>query len=75
MGLSIYLEVKIIFRSIEHIDPPKQKTPMPRTCLIVLINKCGGLTQAVGLNSSWFDLLKLASCVIPQYQAMVMELW
>ena len=33
MGMCIYLEVKLIFRSIEHIDQPKQKP-----CLI-LVNK------------------------------------
>ena len=34
MGMCFYLEIKLIFRSIEHIDQPKQK-PL---CLI-LVNK------------------------------------
>ena len=34
MGMCIYLDVKLIFRSIEHIDQPKQKH-----LSLVLVNK------------------------------------
>ena len=54
MGICIYLEVKLIFRSMEHIDQPKQKH-VSCSCEQKLIGP--GMTQVVGSHSSsWIEV-------------------
>ena len=49
MGMCIYLEVKLIFRSVEHIDQPKQiHLAVSCSCEQKLIGP--GMTQAIHIR-------------------------
>ena len=81
MDLYTYFEVKITFRSIQDIDPPKQKH-LCLTRLFVsydqkLISR--GMTQAVGSNSSWFEsyywIVRLDHVYLTAVSRRVIELW
>ena len=53
-------------------SPIEAETPVPCSCLQKLIGP--GMTQAVGLHSSWFELRNLGTCVFSVVSS-VGEVW